>query len=97
MRLNELESILHDDKEVQSISLLLKEKEEIYSSHLSLYGSKDPKTIEAQRSLYETKKALDFLPIVMRYNEAFVVVRDLYMQIDDIIFSSYRRKIVHID
>ncbi len=97
VRLNELESVLSGDKEVQSFSLILKEKEENYSSLLSLYGEKDQKTIEARRSLYEAKKALDSLPSVMNYNEAFIAVRDLYMQIDDIVFSSYRRKTLRID
>ena len=35
---------------------------------------------------------LDSYPLAKEYGEAYIAVRDLYMQIDDILFGPYRKK-----
>jgi cell fate (sporulation/competence/biofilm development) regulator YlbF (YheA/YmcA/DUF963 family) len=48
----------------------------------------------ARKRLYEAKLALDTHPVSKRYNEAYIAVRDLYMEIDDILIGPYRGKIL---
>lgn len=96
-KLNELEAKMSKDESVIKLSKQLKEKEEIYNSNLQKYGNKNPLTTASWHELYLSKKDLDSLPIVQEYNLKFIEVRDLYMQIDDILFAPYRKKILHIN
>ncbi len=97
LRLSELEAKLAEDEEVKRLSKRLKKEEEAYSFALSTYGKNSEETKKAQLALFEAKKELDSLPLVKEYNEAYIAVRDLYMQIDDIIFSPFRRRVLKID
>ncbi len=97
IRLSELESRLEKDETVLLYSKKAKDKEEAYSFSLSSFGKGKKETMDAQKELYEAKKELDSLPLVKEYNEAYVAVRDIYMQIDDIIFSPFRHKVLKID
>ncbi len=94
--LNELERKVSENEEVKKLSDSLKEKEKGYSFLLAHYGEKNEKTIAMQRSLYEAKLALDSYPLVKEYSTAYIAVRDLYMLIDDILFSPYRKKVIHV-
>ena len=87
LRLSELESRLEKDEETIKLSRILKSKEEAYSSSLSAFGEGSE----------EAKKELDSLPLVKKYYKAYTEVRDLYMLIDDILFSPFRHKILRID
>jgi len=97
LHLNEVEKQVSNNEEVKKLSASLKKIEEEYSFLLMHYGDKNEKTIAAHHSLYEAKLALDSHPLVKEYSSAYIAVRDLYMLIDDILFSPYRRKILHID
>ncbi len=91
LRLDELEKEIEKNKDVIVISKEVKMKEESLANALS----KEEKEL-ASHSLYESKLKLDSLDVTKRYNEAFIEVRDLYMQIDDIIFGAYRKKVPSI-
>lgn len=95
--LNELDQKISKNEEVKKLSTSLKEKEKEYSFFLTHYGAKNTKTIAMQHSLYEAKLVLDSHPLVKEYSSAYIAVRDLYMLIDDILFSPYRKKVLHID
>ena len=97
LRLSELETLLEKDEEAIKLSGILKSKEEAYSFSLSSFGEGSEEARKAQKELYEAKKELDSLPLVKEYNEAYTKVRDLYMLIDDILFSPFRHKILKID
>lgn len=97
LRLSELEKKLAENEEVKVLSKRLKEEEEAYSFALSSYGKSSDEAKKAQVALFNAKKELDSLPLVKEYNDAYIAVRDLYMQIDDIIFSPFRRRVLKID
>ncbi len=91
-RLNELEEKLYEDP---SLLELVKKKDALerdYEDTLSYSSYDSPEAITKQKALYEAKLELDSYPLVKEYNEIYVQVRDLYMQIDDIIFAPYRLK-----
>ena len=91
-RLKSIEERLIMDEEVQSLSRAKDEAEALYSEAVSL----GDETLQAkrQKELYEAKLALDSHPLSQEYTEAFVAVRDLYREIDDILFGPYRKKVI---
>lgn len=91
-RLNSLEEKLYEDF---TLIELVKKKDDIerdYESSLSYLSPSSEEAKIKQKALYEAKLALDSYPLVKEYNEAYIIVRDLYMQIDDIVFGKYRSK-----
>lgn len=92
IRLNELEKKLYDDP---SLLELVKKKDDLEREYNSVLSYKDRDSEEAMKigkALHEAKMELDSYPLAKEYSEAYIVVRDLYMQIDDIIFGPYRKK-----
>lgn len=80
--------------EDEEVLLLIAEKdrcEREYEDLLSYAGEKEKK--EAEHRLYLAKKKLDEHPLVREYGESFIVLRDLYLAIDDVLFSPYRKKV----
>lgn len=90
--LKEKEALMMEDEEAIHLANRLHEAEETYSFVVS---TNDKKEIDrAKKNLHQAKLALDMHPSVKAYNEAFVAVRDLYMQIDDLFFGPYRKKVI---
>ena len=90
--MKEKENRMMESEEVIHLSHRLEEAERTYGLAVS---STDKSMIEKTKIvLHEAKLALDSHPLVKDYTEAFIIVRDLYMQIDDIIFSPYRKKVI---
>lgn len=90
--LNSIEEKLYDD---QTLIELVKKKNDLerdYESSLSYLSPDSEEAYLKQKALYEAKFELDSYPLVKKYNEAYIKVRDLYMNIDDIIFGPYRSK-----
>lgn len=92
IKLNELEERLYKDNEVIELTKKKNDLERDYVSCLSYSNYQSPLAKEKQKALYEAKMELDSNPLVKEYNEAFIKVRDIYMQIDDIIFGPFRSK-----
>lgn len=105
---NELKIAMNEDSRIKALEVREKammENEEVlllmankdraereYEDVLS-YSSKDEeKTKVAQHNLYLAKKKLDEHPLVKEYMVSYSEVRNLYSRIDDILFSSYRKK-----
>ena len=82
-RLNELEKKLYEDP---SLMELVKKKDDLEREYS-----------EIGKALHEAKAELDSYPLAKEYSEAFIEVRDIYMQIDDIIFGPYRKKTLSSD
>lgn len=97
LRLNELEREVNADPTVRELSKKLDDLERQYEDVLAYRKPTDPEAISLQKSLYLAKETLDMNPVVKEYNEAYVVVRDLYMQIDDIIFGDFRKKSLNVE
>jgi len=89
-KLDDLEKKLSSSPEVQALSRKKAEAEAAYNDCLSHFPVSSKEGKEKQKALYQAKLALDTHPLVKEYNAAFVAVRDLYMQIDDLLFRDFR-------
>ncbi len=90
--MKEKENKMMESEEVLHLSKRLELASEEYSRAISL---NDKELIEKTRkALHEAKLNIDLHPLVKDYNEAYIKVRDLYMNVDDIIFGPYRSKII---
>lgn len=90
--LAELEKKLYEDP---FLIELVKKKDDLerqYNSILSYKDNDDEEVKIIEKALYEAKMEMDTYPLAKEYSEAFVKVRDIYMQIDDIIFGKYRKR-----
>ena len=97
IKLGELEKKLYDDP---SLLELVKRKDDLEREYNSLLTYKDRNSEEAikvSKALHEAKEEMDSYPLAKEYTEAFIVVRDLFMEIDDIIFGPYRKKTISIN
>jgi len=78
-----------------NVILLSKKKdaaEIAYEEILAYHQEKDPEAQKKEKELYLAKKELDENPLVQQYNAAYIVVRDLYMAIDDILYKDFRKR-----
>ena len=92
LRLNQLEEELSSNPEVIELSQKKDRLEREYETVLS-YAKEDSLEAKAyEKALYEAKLALDSHPLVQEYNSLYVPIRDLYIQMDDILFGPFRSK-----
>lgn len=75
-----------------SLKPLVKAKDEAQEEYERAIHLGNEEKLKAEKKLYLAKKELDEHPLVKEYNEAFINVKDLYMWIDDILFSPFRKK-----
>lgn len=92
--LNEAEQSLYADPALIELIKKKNAAEEDYQLALRIYGEKDEKTKEKEKALYIAKLQMDENETAKNYSELYIVVRDLYMQIDDVIFSPFRKKTI---
>ena len=90
-RLNELEKELNDSYDVYLLSKKKDETLEEYSRLKDIFGENDPKVIEALKATKEAKEKLNNFPLVKEYLSQYSLVRDLYMEVDNILFSDIRK------
>lgn len=90
-RLNELEKELNDSYEVFKLSYEKDETLNTYSRLKEIYGEDDPRVIGALKEAKEAKEKLSNFPLVKEYLAQYSKVRDLYMEIDNILFSDLRK------
>ena len=88
IKLNELEKKMNDNEEVMALSYQKDLAVSNYSDALNHF-SKDSKEVkDAHHLLYLAKEKLDNHPLVREYLEAYKEVRDLYLNLNDILFSN---------
>lgn len=88
LALNDLEKKLENSEEVMVLSQQKDVAISAYSDALNYYA-KDSKVIKKfQREMHLKKEALDNHPLVREYLLAYSKVRDLYMEINKILFSN---------
>ena len=93
-KLDELEAQLMKDPRVIALAKTKDLCEDDYNLCLKCHPEDAPESRRMQKALFEAKLALDSDPLVKQYNRAYLAVRDLYSQIDSIIFGDFRKTVV---
>ena len=88
IRLNELEKKMNESEEVMALAYQKDVAVSEYSDALNHFTKNSEKVKKAQHNLHLKKEALDNHPIVREYLKAYSEVRDLYYQLNDILFSN---------
>lgn len=88
VRLNELEKKLNESEEVMALSYQKDIAVSNYSDALNHYANDSEGIKKFQHDLFVKKEALDNHPIVKDYLNAYAAVRDLYFQINEILFGN---------
>lgn len=88
--LNRLEEELNNSYEVYLLSQKKDECLEIYTKLKDIYPDNHIEIKKALKNLKEAKENLSNHPLAKSYLSIYNEVRDLYMEIDDILFSSFK-------
>lgn len=89
LRLIELENKLSSDEEVLKLARIKDEKMENYNSSLVNSGFDSDSTKLARKEFIAAKEDLMNNPKVIEYMQAYVVIRDLYNEINSIILKGF--------
>lgn len=87
IRLNELEQKLEKSEEVMALSYQKDIAISSYSDALNHFDENSEEIKKYQKELFLKKETLDNHPLVKEYLKAYLEVRDLYFQINDILFG----------
>ncbi len=87
IRLNKLEKQMNENEEVMALSYQKDLAVSAYSDALNHYANISPEIKKYQHELFVKKEALDNHPLVKEYLKAYSEVRDLYFQINEILFN----------
>ena len=91
LRFSKLEKDLNDSYEVY---LLSNEKDKCLDNYTRLkdsLGESHKDTVNALKALQQAKEKLNNFPLVKEYLSVYSQVRDLYLEIDNILFASFRK------
>lgn len=92
IELNKLEEELNNSYEVYLLSQKKDECLQIYTQIKDIYPENHLEVVNALKSLKEAKENLSNHPLVKSYLSIYNEVRGLYMEVDDILFSSFKRR-----
>ena len=87
IRLNKLEKQMNENEEVMALSYQKDLAVSAYSDALNHYANNSEEIKKYQHELFLKKEALDNHPLVKDYLKAYSEVRDLYFQINEILFN----------
>ena len=87
IRLNKLENELNNNEEVMALSYQKDLAVFAYSDALNHFANDSEEIKKYQHELFLKKEALDNHPLVKEYLKAYSEVRDLYFQINEILFN----------
>lgn len=87
IRLNKLENELNNNEEVMALSYQKDLAVSAYSDALNHFANDSEEIKKYQHELFLKKEALDNHPLVKDYLKAYSEVRDLYFQINEILFN----------
>ena len=85
--LNKLENELNNNEEVMALSYQKDLAVSAYSDALNHFANDSEEIKKYQHELFLKKEALDNHPLVKEYLKAYSEVRDLYFQINEILFN----------
>ena len=89
IKLNELEKKMNEDEEVMSLAYKKDMASVNYSDVLNHFSEDSEAAKKALKELHEAKLKLDNHPLVKEYLSAYVEVRELYEQINEILFANF--------
>ena len=92
-RLNVLEGKMNNNDEVIALAYQKDLAASAYSDALNHFSDDAKEVIEARKELHEKKLALDTHPLVREYLDAYKEVRDLYIQINGLLFDGLNVKL----
>ena len=90
IRLNELDKKMDDDEEVMALAYKKDIAATKYSDTLNHFFEDSEEAKKALKELHEAKLNLDNHPLVKEYMKAYIEVRDLYAEINEILFSNFQ-------
>ena len=85
--LNKLEKEMATNEEVMALAYQKDLAASNYSDALNHFGEESEEVKKAQHELFLKKEALDNHPLVRQYLKAYQEVRDLYFNLNEILFS----------
>ena len=91
IKLNELEKELNDSYDVYLLSNKKDEALESYERLKNIYSDDNEQVKEALLKLKDAKEKLNNFPLVKEYLSQYALVRDLYLEIDNILFSDFKK------
>ena len=91
IRLNELEKALNDSYDVYLLSNKKDEALEEYSRLKEIYSEDDERVKSALLKVKDAKEKLNNFPFVKEYLAQYAIVRDMYLEIDNILFSDFKK------
>ncbi|MEA5061246.1 MAG: YlbF family regulator [Erysipelotrichaceae bacterium] len=83
------EKAMEDDIEAEKLSYQKDLAASEYSDMIKIFGRESDEALRAQKKLYEVKKKLDSLPVVRNYLEKYKEVRNLYSDINKVLFDEF--------
>ena len=89
IKLNELEKKMNEDEEVMSLAYKKDMASVNYSDVLNHFKEKSKEAQKALKELHEAKLNLDNHPLVKEYMKAYKEVRELYEEINKILFANF--------
>ena len=92
-RLNILEEKMSNDNEVIALAYQKDLAVSNYSDALNHFADDSEEVIKARKELHEKKLALDTHPLVREYLDAYKEVRDLYIQMNALLFDGLNIKL----
>ena len=87
--LNELERKMNEDEEVMALAYQKDMAATIYSDTLNHFSEESEEAQKALKKLHKAKLQLDNHPLVKEYLSIYKEVRELYDEINRILFSSF--------
>ncbi len=92
IRLNELEQKMDNDNEVIALAYQKDVAVSNYSDALNHFSEDSEEVKKAQHEMYLKKLALDTHSLVRQYLDAYKEVRDLYIQMNALLFEGLNLK-----
>ena len=86
--LDKLEKEMNENEEVMALAYQKDVAVTNYNDALNHFSSDSEEVKKAQHELHLKKEALDNHPLVRQYLNAYSQVRDLYFELNDILFSN---------
>lgn len=87
--LNKLNALLENDEEVMKLCYRKDVAVTNYEDALKHFGENSQETLNAQKLLHEAKLNLDNNELVKKYNKQYIIVREMYDRINEVIFNPF--------
>ena len=91
IRLNELEKALNDSYDVYALSNKKDGALEEYSRLKEIYPEDHELVKAALLKVRDAKEKLNNFPLAKEYLAQYAIVRDMYLEIDNILFSDFKK------